>query len=65
VTILRVGTSEKYADGWAKAFGKGSKSVASATKKKAPVKAVKKAAAKKTVKKAAKPVAKKATKKKK
>ncbi len=71
VTILRVGTNDKYASGWAKAFGKSSKETSTATKK-APAKAVKKAAAKKSAKKApakavkaAKPAAKKATKKKK
>ena len=53
MTILRVGTNEKYADGWAKAFSKPKKK---STKKKA---AKKKAAKKKAASK--KPAAKKKT----
>jgi hypothetical protein len=47
VTILRVGTSQKYSDGWAAAFG-GKKAASSkvagkaTTKKKAPAKKTKK-----------------------
>jgi hypothetical protein len=42
VTILRVGTSQKYSDGWAAAFG-GKKAAGKATaKKKAPAKKSKK-----------------------
>ena len=61
MTILRVGTNEKFADGWGAAFGGGK----SAKKKTAKKKATKKKAAKKTAKKAAKKkVAKKPAKKK-
>lgn len=39
MTIVRVGTSEKYADGWADAFGKGKKKkTTKAAKKAAPAK---------------------------
>ena len=59
MTILRIGTNEKYSEGWAAAFGSGKKK----TGKKAAKKTSKKAA-KKTAKKAAKKTAKKAAKKK-
>ena len=43
MTITRVGTSAKYANGWDAAFSKGKKSkAATASKKKAPAKKVKK-----------------------
>lgn len=43
MTITRVGTSAKYANGWDAAFSKGKKSKAvTASKKKAPVKKAKK-----------------------
>ena len=45
MTILRVGTNAKYADGWEGAFGKGRSakgSAAKASKKKSPAKKVKK-----------------------
>jgi hypothetical protein len=44
MTILRVGTNAKYADGWEGAFGKGksSKGSAKASKKKSPAKKTKK-----------------------
>ncbi|MEX0678190.1 MAG: hypothetical protein WD063_13995 [Pirellulales bacterium] len=50
MTIVRVGTTKKYADGWETAFGKGKRKVGPAAKK---------AAAKKAAKKSAKPAAKK------
>ncbi len=78
MTITRVGTTQKYANGWEQAFGKGKKSKPAATtavkdkpasaKKaaaKAPAKAVKKAKVAKTAAKTAtKTTAKKAAKKK-
>ena len=42
MTITRVGTSAKYANGWDAAFSKGKKSKAAASKKKAPAKKAKK-----------------------
>ena len=45
MTITRVGTSAKYANGWDSAFGKGKsakKSAAATSKKKAPAKKAKK-----------------------
>ncbi len=51
MTILRIGTNEKYSEGWAAAFGSGKKKTG-------------KKAAKKTSKKAAKKTSKKAAKKK-
>ena len=57
MTILRVGTNEKYADGWAKAFSKPKKK---STKKKA---AKKKAASKKPAAKKKTTTAKKTAKK--
>ena len=48
MSIIRIGSNEKYAQGWDKAFGKG-KSSAKSTKAAAP----KKKTAKKTVKKKA------------
>ena len=53
MSIIRIGSNEKYAEGWDKAFGKGKKSAKSKAKTAAPKK--------KTAKKATK---KKATKKK-
>lgn len=50
MTIVRVGTTKKYADGWETAFGKGKGKAGPAAKK---------AAAKKAAKKPAKPAAKK------
>lgn len=47
MTILRVGTNEKYAEGWEAAFGKGKKKKAAAQKKSAPKKSPKKKAGKK------------------
>jgi len=58
MTILRIGTNEKYADGWATAFGGGKK-------KKATKKAKKKATKKKAAKKKAKKTVRKTSKKKK
>ena len=50
MTIVRIGSNAKYADGWETAFGKGKKSAAATkTAKKAPSK--KKAAPKKKAKK--------------
>lgn len=51
MSIIRIGSNEKYADGWDKAFGKGKKAAkstkAAAPKKKATKKAAKKKSAKK------------------
>ena len=49
MTIVRVGATKKYSDGWDSAFGKGGKKSATPTK----------SAAKKSAKKSAKPSAKK------
>jgi hypothetical protein len=57
VTIVRVGTTKKYSDGWEAAFSKGKKKSATVAK---PAKK----AAKKSTKSAAKPAKKKAAKKK-
>ena len=44
MTILRVGTNQKYSDGWEAAFKKGKKAAGNATaKKKSPAKRPKKA----------------------
>jgi hypothetical protein len=48
VTIVRVGTTKKYSDGWEAAFGKSSGKKKAAAK---PTKAAKKKPAKKTAKK--------------
>jgi len=53
MTILRIGTNEKYSEGWAAAFGSGKKKTGKKAAKKAAKKTSKKAA-KKTTKKAAK-----------
>jgi len=50
VTIVRVGTNQKYADGWDAAFG-GKKRPVKAEKPKAAAKAPKKAPGKKSAKK--------------
>ena len=47
MTIVRVGTTPKYSDNWAKAFGKGNKSAAAAPAAKPAKKAAAKASAKK------------------
>ena len=51
MSIIRIGSNEKYAQGWDKAFGKGKKATKStksaAPKKKTAKKAAKKKAAKK------------------
>lgn len=59
MTILRVGTNEKYADGWASVFGGGKtkKKAAPAVSKTKSKKAAEPKAAKKTTVKAAKPKA--------
>lgn len=51
MTIVRVGTTPKYSDNWAKAFGKGKKAAAAPAAEKAPAK--KKSAAKPAPKKKA------------
>lgn len=51
MTILRVGTNEKYSDGWAAAFGSKKKATKKKAAKKTAVKATKKKAAKKAAKK--------------
>ncbi len=52
MTIVRVGATKKYSDGWESAFGKGKKK--SATKKKAATKKKPVSAKKKPAKKSAK-----------
>jgi hypothetical protein len=52
VTIVRVGTTKKYSEGWEKAFGKGKKAPPEATSK--SVATPKKKAAKKPAKASAK-----------
>ena len=47
MTILRVGTNEKYAEGWATAFGKPGKSKKKAAAKTTKKKVTRKKAAKK------------------
>ena len=55
MSIIRIGSNEKYAEGWDKAFGKGKKTTKSAApKKKTAKKATKKKAAPKSAKKGAK-----------
>ncbi|MEX2112836.1 MAG: hypothetical protein WD845_06590 [Pirellulales bacterium] len=51
MSIIRVGATKKYSDGWETAFGKGKKKPATAIKAKAAKKSTKKAAGKKTAKK--------------
>jgi hypothetical protein len=51
VSIIRVGATKKYSDGWDAAFGKGKKKSATAAKAKPAKKSAKKAAGKKAVKK--------------
>ncbi|MEO0531429.1 MAG: hypothetical protein AAF266_12770 [Planctomycetota bacterium] len=48
MSVVRVGSNEKYAEGWAKAFGGGKKE---SPKKKVAKKGTKKAATKKSAKK--------------
>ncbi len=51
MSIIRVGATKKYSDGWESAFGKGKKKSAKPTKAKAAKKSTKKAAGKKSAKK--------------
>jgi hypothetical protein len=51
VTITRVGTNQKYSDGWDKAFGKGGKSSGAKAAKPAAKQSAKKAPVKKAGKK--------------
>ncbi len=51
MSIIRVGATKKYSDGWESAFGKGKKKSAQPAKAKAAKKSTKKAAGKKSAKK--------------
>jgi hypothetical protein len=51
VSIIRVGATKKYSDGWEAAFAKGKKKSAAAAKSKPAKKSAKKAAGKKPAKK--------------
>jgi len=48
VSIIRVGATKKFADGWETAFGKGGKRTTASKKKAAPAKATRKTTARKT-----------------
>ena len=63
MTITRVGSTTKYADGWETAFGSKKKKTTKKAKKAAPKATKKVAAQKKATKKTAKKVAKKKAKK--
>lgn len=54
MTIIRVGATKKYSDGWESAFGKGKKSTAATPAKKATKKAASKLAPAKPAKSAKK-----------
>ncbi len=51
MSIIRVGATKKYSDGWEAAFGKGKKKSATAAKAKPAKKSTKKAPGKKAAKK--------------
>ena len=54
MTIIRVGATKKYSDGWESAFGKGKKSTTATPAKKAATKAASKAVPAKVAKSAKK-----------